>query len=566
MSFRLDKAKVGGMGLLVWSFVVLLVGVSLDSPAIVEWEVYSTSSCYYSVVVALDWLSMSFGWVVAYISSMVLFYSSSYMSSERYLSRFVWMVFFFILSMNCLIFVPSIWGVMLGWDGLGITSFVLVVYYQNSGSLSAGMLTALTNRVGDVFLILAIYMFFSQGQFGLKSVEGVCVSSALVFVSIASITKSAQFPFCSWLPAAMAAPTPVSALVHSSTLVTAGVYLLVRLSSSLGELELGALTFLSCFTLLLSSMSANVEHDLKKVVALSTLSQLAMMVLALSVGYSFLAFFHLLVHALLKALLFMAVGSIMHGFNGVQDVRYMGGAFYSMPLTVFCFCVANLALCGFPFVGAFYSKDLIVEGLLSGGVSLVVIITVLLSAGLSVSYSLRLSYLAVFSYNKGSCFSNSVDKVGEVLPMLGLAVGAVCGGVFFQSIFLGFIEFFFMPTELKLVLLVVLLGALVGSLLCWSSSKSKVLEVSFSEHLLSTLGFLSPLSSQPLAGKCLRLSGLLYKQLDQGWMELISGEGAFLAIKKLGVFHHRYQSMRFNAGVGGVLLFGVLVVIWLLPH
>jgi len=184
-----------------------------------------------------------------------------------------------------------------------------------------------------------------------------------VFIILAGLTKRAQIPFSAWLPAAMAAPTPVSALVHSSTLVTAGVYLLIRFYSVFeSELLLGAaLFYLGALTMLMAGIVASFETDLKKIIALSTLSQLGLIVLSVGLGNINLAIFHLIVHAIFKALLFLCGGKIIHSFGGEQDIRFIGGINTNLPVSLVTLNVANFSLCGIPFISGFYSKDLILE-------------------------------------------------------------------------------------------------------------------------------------------------------------------------------------------------------------
>jgi len=186
----------------------------------------------------------------------------------------------------------------------------------------------------------------------------------LIMVILASITKSAQIPFSAWLPAAMAAPTPVSALVHSSTLVTAGVYLIIRFNYLVG-LNL-FIFYLGRLTIFMSGLGANFEIDLKKIIALSTLRQLGVIMIVLSLGYSELAFFHLLTHALFKSLLFLCAGVFIHGARDCQDIRFLGGVMSGMPISSLFFVCCSLSLCGFPFLSGFYSKDLILELFISG--------------------------------------------------------------------------------------------------------------------------------------------------------------------------------------------------------
>jgi len=218
----------------------------------------------------------------------------------------------------------------------------------------------------------------------------------VVFIVFAAITKRAQIPFSSWLPAAMAAPTPVSALVHSSTLVTAGVYLLIRFNILLVESIFGrVLLLIAGFTIFMSGLAANFEFDLKKIIALSTLSQLGLIIMILSIGFYKLAFFHLLTHALFKALLFICAGSVIHSIKNSQDIRDMGGLVNCMPFRIICLHCANLALCGMPFLAGFYSKDLILELVLVSSVNYLIFFLYFFSTGLTVCYSLRLSYYRI---------------------------------------------------------------------------------------------------------------------------------------------------------------------------
>lgn len=213
---------------------------------------------------------------------------------------------------------------------------------------------------------------------------------------VAAITKRAQMPFSAWLPAAIAAPTPVSALVHSSTLVTAGVYLIVRFSPALERSDIQRiLLILSCLTMFMAGLGANFEYDLKKIIALSTLRQLGVMLRILSLGFPDLSFIHLLSHALFKALLFMCAGVIIHRVRGYQDIRCMGCLVKFIPLRVSFMTVANLALCGFPFLSGFYSKDMILEVAFMSKVNFISLILYVLATGLTVSYTFRLIFYSL---------------------------------------------------------------------------------------------------------------------------------------------------------------------------
>lgn len=252
-----------------------------------------------------------------------------------------------------------------------------------------------------------------------------------------SITKRAQIPFSRWLPMAMAAPTPVSALVHSSTLVTAGVYLLIRFSFYFTGFNalIYLMLFLSSITMFIAGVAAMFEMDAKKMVALSTLRQLGFMIFRVFLMLPELAYYHLLVHALFKALIFMAVGVFIHSYNR-QDLRLMGGVFGRLP---FCSCVlvcARISICGFPFMSGFFSKDLIIESVIYIRTNLAVVTIMLLGVILTVCYSVRMCYYVILKFRRGRRFLGFRDFRGfYVTPMLVLLLGAIVGGVFLRNLF-----------------------------------------------------------------------------------------------------------------------------------
>jgi NADH-ubiquinone oxidoreductase chain 5 len=250
-------------------------------------------------------------------------------------------------------------------------------------------------------------------------------------IIVAGMTKSAQIPFSSWLPAAIAAPTPVRALVHSSTLVTAGVFLLIRfypyLSSVSGFNE--SILIISCITMFIAGLRALVECDIKKIVALSTLSQLGVIIAAIGLGFINLAFFHLVTHALFKALLFVCVGRLIHLHHHRQDLRVMGNLSLQIPLTLSCLNIANMALCGLPFMAGFYSKDLIIEMSLFSSYSYIIIILFIFSTIMTAAYSIRLISTGLISMRMGGRIQYVDDNTTDnTRPMIFLGLGAIVGG------------------------------------------------------------------------------------------------------------------------------------------
>lgn len=216
----------------------------------------------------------------------------------------------------------------------------------------------------------------------------------MFIVILAGITKSAQIPFSAWLPAAIAAPTPVSALVHSSTLVTAGVYLLIRFHCLLSVNNF--LFFIGALTIFISGLGANYEIDLKKIIALSTLRQLGVMIITLSLGLYELSFFHLLSHALFKSLLFLCAGVFIHSVTDIQDIRFLGGLHNGCPVSSFYFTACSLSLCGFPFLSGFYSKDLILENYILLRDRIFIFLLVTIGTIFTITYSVRLGYYLFF--------------------------------------------------------------------------------------------------------------------------------------------------------------------------
>lgn len=279
---------------------------------------------------------------------------------------------------------------------MGLTSFLLVIYYQNSYSLGAGLITVLTNRLGDVGLILAIGLLLSEGHWAIREVKLSSFIGGLVVLG--AVTKRAQYPFSSWLPMAMAAPTPVSALVHSSTLVTAGVYLLIRFYPVMEEFERirSILLLIRRLTMVLAGFAAFTEMDFKKIIAYSTLSQLGVIIVALGLGSPFLSFFHLLSHAMFKALIFICAGTYIYYHKHGQDLRRMGNLRVYLPVTQVGLVVSNLALCGFPFLSGFYSKDPVYEIRITGGYNLIAVFFMVMGLFLTRVYSIRSMLLSQF--------------------------------------------------------------------------------------------------------------------------------------------------------------------------
>nr|UJM44101.1 NADH dehydrogenase subunit 5 [Tridacna crocea] len=507
----------------------------------------------FELVFCLDSYSVMFGAVVGVISGSVLIFSEFYMADEVFKNRFCGLILLFVGSMFVLLIADNMMALMIGWDGLGLVSFCLVGYYDSKSSLSASMLTLMTNRVGDVMFLVVISLLIGVNSLYFDSVEEMAASGlVMLMILIGSATKSAQIPFSAWLPAAMAAPTPVSTLVHSSTLVTAGLYVMFRFSSSFGG-GLGTVMFvMGFFTALMASSCATVEADIKKIVALSTLSQLGLINLGLSIGMSDLAFFHLIVHALFKALMFMCVGCVIMSEFGAQEIRRISGLSKKMPTVSMWLLVASMSLSGFPMMAGFFSKDLLLEAVISSGMSVLCMSVLFLLSLLTVCYSWRL-ITALFSFSGGSV----VSLVGEP-PMFFvctsiLGLGSVLGAKTLEVTMLELNNLMVVNEEDKILLsLVVLISVAMFSLV---TPSHRIANVGLME-LLNTMFFLSVVSGSPISKKGLNFCMKNGPLVEVG-MEYYFGEWAIRTATKKAM---KVSGVPLHWGAWGFFVYYLAVV------
>nr|AOY39119.1 NADH dehydrogenase subunit 5 [Chelonarium sp. BMNH 840450] len=544
-------------------FFLSIYFVILNYTLMIELELLSLNSSSFFVSFIFDWMAFLFLSFVFFISCMVILYSDDYMMGDLNIGRFIILVFLFVLSMAFLIISPNLISILLGWDGLGLVSYCLVVYYQNLKSYSAGMLTALSNRIGDVALLFSIAWIFNYGSwnylFYMWFLDDFSMKIVAFFIVIASMTKSAQIPFSAWLPAAMAAPTPVSSLVHSSTLVTAGIYLMIRFSLLMNVNLMLFVFFISSMTMFMAGLSANYEFDLKKIIALSTLSQLGLMMSILSLGESLLAFFHLLTHAVFKALLFMCAGFMIHSLINCQDIRFMGSFVNYMPLTCCFFLVSNMALCGIPFLSGFYSKDLVLEVLSMSYMSMYIYFIYFFSIGLTVCYTFRLIYYSVLdTFNFIVFYNFSEFSYRMIYGMLGLVILVVFGGSMLSWLIFPIPYFICLPFFIKLLtLFIILLGSWLGLLF----SKFSVNYYGFSMGMMNLSRFFSSMWNLPIISTFglnyyfVYLGGFYCKFVDQGWSEYFGSQNVF----NLMVDSSLFFSSLFSKGLKVFLL---MVFFW----
>lgn len=436
---------------------VLALKLILEKKCLVlSWDLLIKGACKIEFSLLVDPTALGFRAVVMLIARRVTMFSKFYMSEEPTFSRFHILLMVFVASMLLLIFGVRILSVILGWDGLGVSSYLLVIYYSSWKRSNAGMLTALMNRVGDVFILLSIGLITTDGgyNFNITMLHSSTVCTSLLgVIFMARITKRAQIPFSSWLPAAMAAPTPVSSLVHSSTLVTAGVYLIVRFQSALSPNKgvLMLILYVGTVTIIIAGIRALAEVDMKKIVALSTLSQLGLIMSRIGINQWLLGYFHIVAHAFTKALLFVRVGNIIHSSNDYQDLRLAKIDCKSIPISSSLLLVTNLSLIGFPFISRFYSKDAWLERSARSRIPFLTYALFMLAVLITCLYSARIIYFLVIRIIETSAASGEYEDNFEFkhsvvgLWLISMVTGsAMRWGVFSCPFFV------FIPLEVKI--------------------------------------------------------------------------------------------------------------------
>ncbi len=401
--------------------------------------------------------------VVTVVSALVHIYSIGYMSHDPHKPRFMSYLSLFTFSMLVLVVSDNFLQLFFGWEGVGLCSYLLIgFWYKKETANNAAIKAFIVNRIGDFGLAVGIFIIFfffgsinfeeifqavpeiSEKKLFFVGLEVNLITLICLFLFIGAMGKSAQFLLHTWLPDAMEGPTPVSALIHAATMVTAGVFLVVRCSPlfEYSQVALNMVAIVGMVTAIFAASVALVQNDIKKIVAYSTCSQLGYMFFAAGIGAYHVAIFHLFTHAFFKALLFLGSGSVIHAFKDEQDIRNMGGVRKKLPFTYILMLIGTLALTGFPFLSGFYSKDAIIEfAYLSDSLlgNYVVIIGVF-TAFLTSIYSWRLFFKTFHgSYNnkKIDITETHESPLVMLIPLVFLGIGSIFAGFLFKETFIG---------------------------------------------------------------------------------------------------------------------------------
>ena len=429
-----------------WAFAAVGEGGPMDNRPL--YEFLSVGDLQIDINWSLDRLSGLMMMIVCGVSLCIMVYSIGYMHDDPGMSRFFAKLSFFVFSMLGIVLSGNFLMMFIFWELVGVSSYLLIGYwYERPSAAEAGKKAFLVNRIGDFGFLLGILMLWGitgelnftgvKNQLAAHAVNPGLLAVATVLIFCGAVGKSAQFPLHVWLPDAMEGPTPVSALIHAATMVAAGVYMLCRVSFLVfgSPMAMEIIAWTGGITALMAALIATQQNDIKRILAYSTLSQLGYMVMAVGLsnpaGSGYMpAMFHLSTHAFFKALLFLSAGSVIIALHhGEQDIWKMGGLLKKMPITAGCFAVGTLALCGFPFMSGFYSKEAILGLAYEHNTRLYVLATA--TAALTAFYMFRCFFIAFLGPTRGEHAAKAKESHWVVLgPLVVLAVASVFGGWF----------------------------------------------------------------------------------------------------------------------------------------